>query len=301
VSEQTKANIYDLGYKRYLGTRRPQSTRWRVIVRNYFALAWRGWWRTRLWFISALIITVSLAAVLYISEDSVFARLASANGKVRFGDGIIPFAYRSFLYPMMAFIISLTVVAGTVAKDLQAGAFEFYFSRPVRPLDYLLGKLGGAVLVVGVVLLGFPLTLTIFRIGITSSSDAFLSSLVMLPKVLLVGSLATLTYAAVPLGFSTLARKSRHAVAAWLGFYFVLGGMIQGAAIVTKTPELSAFDIKSAVLGVAFGLFEITFAGRRVVPPLWLSIVALLTFSALGIYLVYRRVSRAEQEGLGGG
>ena len=43
-----------------------------------------------------------------------------------------------------------------IAGDMQSGAFTFYFARSTRPIDYVLGKLGGlGVLVAGLVFV-FP-------------------------------------------------------------------------------------------------------------------------------------------------
>ena len=42
AAERPAAAIHDLGYKRYVGTRRPQSTRWRVLVKNVVSTSWRG-------------------------------------------------------------------------------------------------------------------------------------------------------------------------------------------------------------------------------------------------------------------
>ena len=33
--------IHDLGYKRYVGTRRSQGTRWRVIMREQISNGWK--------------------------------------------------------------------------------------------------------------------------------------------------------------------------------------------------------------------------------------------------------------------
>ena len=134
------AVIHDLGYKRYLGTRRPQSSRWQVVVRNLMRMSWMGWWRLKIWFIGGFIATVAFGAVLYVSQDEVFKGLIGRSGQVTFADALIPYAYLPPFFPFLAFVVSMTVGAGAIARDLSVGAFEFYFSRPVRPIDYLLGS-----------------------------------------------------------------------------------------------------------------------------------------------------------------
>ena len=52
--------IYDLGYKRYIGTRRTASTRWRVIARQQIEFAWKTWWRFKA-ALGLAVITMSIA------------------------------------------------------------------------------------------------------------------------------------------------------------------------------------------------------------------------------------------------
>src|SRR5262249_8293976 len=54
VSEKT-GTIHDIGYKRYVGTRRSVATRWRVIMRNQVAMGWKKWWRYKMPLFGAVI------------------------------------------------------------------------------------------------------------------------------------------------------------------------------------------------------------------------------------------------------
>src|SRR5439155_19906207 len=75
VMNEPTATIYDLGYKRYLGTRRSQATRWQVIARQQIAYAWAKWWRLKLYLGIAAIITAIFAAILVFAHSDSFGSL----------------------------------------------------------------------------------------------------------------------------------------------------------------------------------------------------------------------------------
>lgn len=294
-----QAAIHDLGYKRYVGTRRPQSTRWRVIVKNLVASSWRGWWRMKLWIIGAVITTVGIGVPMYISRNQIFEQMVSHGVAMRWADALLPVAFRFF--PWFGFILGATVAASQVARDTRAGAFEFYFSRPVRPIDYVLGKLGGTALIMAAAMAAGPLLLAIFRVALSLTFDERLSTLVVIPKVALVGVLASMAYAAVPLAISSLSNRSRITVAVWVAFYLLFGGIVQGLAFGLHTSGLAALNLPMAVAGTAFGLFDVHVPVFDQVPGLWPSMAALVGYTALAVVVLRVRVGQAERAGLGGG
>ena len=62
------AAIHDLGYQRYVGSRRPQHTRYQVIVRNLVAMSWKGWWRYKLSLASGVMIMVGVGVAMYVTR-----------------------------------------------------------------------------------------------------------------------------------------------------------------------------------------------------------------------------------------
>jgi hypothetical protein len=147
--------IHDLGYKRYVGSRRAVSTRWTVIMRHQIATAWTGWWRYKVWLVAAFLITAVSSVLLYTLGDRLFRRIGGFGGVLtRFVDGILPDS--TIWYCKAGFLVSLAISATVVAGDLQSGAFTFYFARSMRPRDYVLGKLGAlGTLIYTAIPLGF--------------------------------------------------------------------------------------------------------------------------------------------------
>src|SRR6185437_9123106 len=160
--------VHDLGYKRYVGTRRSTGTRWRVIARQQMSAAWKSWWRWKLVSVLALIVVGAAAMMIFVFADSIVGRLSNQ----------VPFTIASFALPLTfglfrtcAFIASLVVGASIVASDLQSGAFVFYFARSTRPRDYLLGKLAGYGTVVASAMVVGPLLVAIMRVALTTTHD----------------------------------------------------------------------------------------------------------------------------------
>lgn len=296
-----RAAIHDLGYKRYVGTRRPQSTRWQVIVRNLVAMSWRGWWQVKLWLLGAAFITIGVGVPMYISRHEIFENALGGGGlPLTWSDALIPISYR--FYPWVAFVVSLTVLSGVVARDLRAGAFEFYFSRPVRPIDYVIGKVGGAAVLMSFFLLVGPLLLSLFRVGLSRSTDELMTTLIVVPKTLLIGAVSTLAFAVVPLAFSALSSRPRNTIVAWAAFYLMVGGTALGLSVGLEIPALAALDLGSAINGFALGLFGVTFLNfSPTPPPLWACMAALLGYAAVSVVILWWRLRAAQRAGLGGG
>lgn len=296
---ESRARIHDLGYRRYLGTRRPQATRWRVIMRHVIGGAWVGWWRMKLWVIAAVMTTVASAALMFFLEDKVAPLMGAGGVKLPFLDAILPMSLSFFT--KAAFMFSLTVGATIIARDLRAGAFEFYFSRPVRPIDYVAGKLSGLFVVAFILVGAGPLLLALFRLGLATTSGGVSEQLPLVGKTALVSLLGAAAYSTIPLAFSTLSAQRFHALGAWAAFYFVVGGIGIGISHGSGAGAYGALDIPTALTGMAYHLFDAFPLTRTPLPPLWACITSLVGFSTLATVVVYVRVAHAQRRGLGGG
>jgi hypothetical protein len=302
VSEQAAprpaAAIHDLGYKRYVGTRRPQSTRWRVIVKNVISTSWRGWWRMKFWMIGALLTTVGTGIPMYLLRHEIVRELEREGLKLTWADALVPGSFAFFAWT--AFILAITVAASQVARDLRASAFEFYFSRPVRPIDYIAGKVGGVTVIMLFALAAGPFLLSLFRVGLSNDMDEAMTTLALVPRTALVGLLAALAYAVVPLAMSALAPRPRITVAIWVGYYIVFGGLISLLSHALRAPDLAALRLPDAVVGLAFGLYETTSMFGQL-PSAGASMASLVGYTVLGLLALHWRVRSAERAGLGGG
>lgn len=294
----TAGRIHDLGYKRYVGSRRPVSTRWTVIMRHQIATAWAGWWRFKVWLVSAVLVTTVSSVLLYTLGDRLFGRIGGFGGALtRFVDGILPDS--TIWYCKAGFIVSLAISATVVAGDLQSGAFTFYFARSMRPRDYVLGKLAGLGAILALIMAAGPLVLAAVRVGLSGSLDQAIEMLPALYKALVVGALGTLIYTAIPLGFSALLANRRHAMAVWAAYYLLVGWLALGLSLLA-TPALAALDFATALHAVSLHLFGLHAMGRATDPPTSAALISILGHAAIAIGVVVWRVRRAQQTGIGG-
>lgn len=290
--------IHDLGYKRYVGSRRSVDTRWTVIMRHQIATAWRTWWRFKIWLIAATMATAIAAGFLYLASGKLFRMIGGMGGQVvKFADGIPPLS--TVWYCKIGFVVSLTISATLVAGDVQSGAFTFYFARSVRPRDYVLGKLAGVGILVALVMLAGPVVLAGLRLGLSDGLDQGIALVPVVYKALAVGVLGTLIYAAVPLGFSALLTSRWQALALWAAYYLVVGSMAQGVGFLTRS-GVAALDLPSALQAVSFAMFDLHLTSSRGAASPGLALISILGHAALAVGVVAWRVRNAQQTGVGG-
>lgn len=299
MSTGRRAAIHDQGYQRYVGSRRPQHTRYQVIVRNLVAMSWKGWWRYKLSLASGVMIMVGVGVAMYFSRLEVLQGIPLGSQMKTMADSLIPESYRYL--GMAALTLNLTVLSSAIARDLKAGAFEFYFSRPVRPVDYVIGKVGGAFVLLAPILLIAPFLLTVYRLAITGDGDQVISALPWLPKALLVGFVATLANASLALAFGAMSRNPRYAVAGYGAFVFIGGAMLLTLSRALEIPWLAALNLSSAINGLANGVFGVRFLFGDSTPSLLASSLSIAGYIGLSILFILLRIKAAQRSGMGGG
>jgi hypothetical protein len=285
--------IHDLGYARYLGARRPASTRWRVIMRQQLAHGWKTWWRFKAALGLAVITTFVAGGFLYLASDKLFRAIGRGGLALTFADGVVPASVT--WYCKIGFLGSLTLGAVAVASDVERGALTFYFARSVRPRDYVLGRLAGLTLLASLLLLAGPLLLVALRLGLAPSTDALVHTLPLIPRVLAVGVAGALTYAAVPFGFSALVPSRRYALALWAAYYLVVGTIAThlGGA-------LAALDLPTALASLSAELFDVHLLRMRAEVSLPWALASLGGHVVVSIAVVARQVRAAQRAGVGG-
>lgn len=290
--------IHDLGYARYVGTRRPPATRWRVIARHEVAMAWKGWWRYKAPLALAVIGTFVCGAILYEASSHVW-RSFGGGLVVTWMDSMLPLSFQ--WYDVAAFLVSLTIGGATIAGDVDGGALPFYFARSTRPVDYLAGKLAGYALVVATVAAAGPFALSVFRLGLSDDTHQLVLHLAAVPEALAVGALATLAYAAVPLGFSALIPSRRYALAAWAAYYLVVGNIASAIGLgLAGHGWIGALDLSTAIRAVAAHVFGATFLAPSHV-PVAAAITSIVVQAAVALAIAGWRIGRIRAAGVGGG
>jgi ABC-type transport system involved in multi-copper enzyme maturation permease subunit len=294
-----KAKIYDLGYKRYLGTRRSQATRWQVITRDQIAQGWKKWFRWKLALGLATLITAIVGAILVFTHSDKMGGLKQSGTLVKMVDQLV---FSSFdYYTKCAFIMAIAA-ASVVASDLKSGAFTFYFARPVRPIDYVLGKFMALFVAQASVILVPMLIIAGVRCGLSSRGD-LVHNLGYLPKALVIGTVASLEYAALSLAFSSMFTNRWANVATWCGYYLLLSNAFVVVGFVTKIWPLMCLEPHTAVTCLAYGLYDVTpeKMDNLHLPGWEWGLAGALFNVGASLTFAYWRVRGAAHRGIGGG
>lgn len=214
--------IRDLGYRPYEGGRLPASHNTWVMFRHALSRAWGSWMVKIAAFLGWVPPVVALAAVglrWWVGQQMAQAgapleEMAPLDG----GDTV----HSLYLWQLWLFGLMVTLGAGAsaISEDLAFKAFPFYFSKPVTPPQYLLGR----VLAVAVWLFGllfFPGVVVVLALVGAAPADARLESLGLLLPALLDAALIAGVCAAASVGVSAMSSSRALTMSAWILLFLV--------------------------------------------------------------------------------
>ncbi len=146
--------------------------------------------------------------------------------------------YSYFLFYELQFSMLLVLLAGPalISQDLRYNALPMYFSRPLRRIDYFLGKLGTVVGLLGMItivpgIIAYILGL-LFSLDVTIIHDTFH----ILVASVAYGLIIAISAGMLILALSALSRNSRYVALFWLGIWFVTG-LVAGILIKVEREE----------------------------------------------------------------
>lgn len=290
-----QAEIHDLGHAAYVGPRTPPSRRFWTIARNVVGVAWRSRFASvKIPVVIAVGTTICAAAVMYFMRLQLTQMVRARGAPLPQAEAIVFMA--GAFYEFSAFILAVIVCCAAVADDLRMGAFQFYFARAIRPRDYVVGKLLGLAMVVGMPMFLGPLVLALMRLVYADSLAQAVDLAPVVPRAMLHGFLGTVAYVLPAAGLGAWAQKRQPAQATFIVYFMLIAPAAYGLSIPLEAPWLRVVSLPDdlSVLGEAiFGLPH-----NHLDPPVWASAISLATFAGLGFYAVWRRVARAETAGL---
>jgi ABC-2 type transport system permease protein len=231
--------IFDQGYQHFHGQLSGHAWRWLVIARHGV----RTQLKNRAVFIMLLVAWVpALALVAALatwglieqkvgSVTSFFGPLLGQTGllaePVAYRQAIWTLAYSYFFWVQLILIMLLVVAVGPglVSRDLRFNALPLYFSRPIRRLDYFLGKLGVIGALVAAVAVAPALVAYVmgvcFSLDVTVIRDTYRLPLASVAY----GLVIAVSIGALMLALSSLTRRSIIVGIAWFGIW-VIGGTV---------------------------------------------------------------------------
>jgi ABC-2 type transport system permease protein len=232
--------VFDQGYQHWAGELTGHSWRWWTITRHGIRIGRKS-------LILRLVLIIAwLPALLLAATLSIWGLVEQRSTIVQpflpilsfFFDFLTPqvladpknyraevwtLCYSFFLRKELFFSMILILIAGPslISQDIRFNALPLYFSRPLRRIDYFLGKLGVIATFLGLVLI-VP-SIIAYALGLLFSLD--ISILADTLPVLLAsvgyGALMTLSAGLLILALSSLSRNSRYVGLFWVGVWFV--------------------------------------------------------------------------------
>ncbi len=286
--------LYDLAYQRYRGVRRGPVSRIGVIARYGLLLQLR----TRATKFGLLLGALSLVVVAMVagSKWALPMLLSEGGGASRAGMGASLLAGLDrdvALYPLTAqwvttFLLVLVGGAPSLAADLNAGAFQFHFARPVAREHYLVGRFLGAI--------GWAAAVQLATLGLLVGERlVFQGDPALVARAALAGLAGALgrllVLGAVALGVSSLTRRKGLAQAFFAAMVF--GSAMFAAMLRTTTSQPAAWA--ASVMGAPTLLAE-QLVGETVLAGPWAfaPVLGVLGWTAVGLGLAAWRLQGAE-------
>jgi ABC-2 type transport system permease protein len=228
--------IFDQGYQHWSGALSGHAWRWYTVTRHGVRVGMKNRF-LRILMIVAWLPAAGLAFMLCVwglherGSDLVkpllnllgFMGADALREPLKYRLEYWTICYSTFLNVELRFsmILVLLVGPGLISQDLRFNALPLYFSRPLRRIDYFVGKLGVIAAFLGMILI-VP-TLVAYALGLLFSLDLSIipDTIGLLLAAVGYGVVMTLSAGLFVLGLSSLSRNSRYIALFWLAVWFV--------------------------------------------------------------------------------
>jgi ABC-type transport system involved in multi-copper enzyme maturation permease subunit len=274
--------LFQIGYRRYEGQRTSHALRWWPITRTGIAIAWRSKLLRYLVYASFLPILYFGWVFIIIGRITdpdtdpsgvwfevarellgrqLFTQLTEDPTTVRSAVWAGVFAsFGTFWQLLNAGLVAAIAGPALVARDMSSRAFLIYFARPVSRLDYVVGKAGVLVGLLGAVTLLPSFTLYAVSILFSPSIDTIVQTAPVIPNIVL-ASLGTIVPASlIVLTLSSLTRHPRFAAAAWVVvclFGMITHGILQQTRGLRDAGWTFLLSIPHSVRTLQLGLYDV--------------------------------------------
>ena len=217
-----EGTILDRGYTPYTGRYTPDASRWKVIASRMLRMSARQWWAILLMIAAVIPLLVSAVQMWFMSKVA-----AAAPPGIQLTN---PDSYAMLPWGTMtlAFLIALFAGAGQVADDTRAGAFQFYFARPVTRDQYLVGKVMPVVVLTMFIALVPALLLSLLRLALLPSGAEVVKKLPLVGATLIIGTIEALVLAIPAVAISSLSRRRAYVQGGYAILYllpWIVGGI----------------------------------------------------------------------------
>lgn len=283
--------IYDQSYTPWTGTYASRAARVRALIAMELAQPFANRWILIIILLAFMIVGSWLLILFLATSSQIIPPFAIGNRIFREG------FYQHPLFSMILMVLSATVGASLISRDVRHRALLMYFSRSITRADYLVGKFLSLVLFLLIVTLGPGLLLFIGQLGMSTERFTFGERMADLLAVVLNSLILTIPMSAVVLAFSSLTKRTYLAAMLWVGFYFLSASMAPTLTFALKAdwPKMLSWPNLTAHLG------DLCFPQRTPTTPIldcgaWPPLLILGAATVASLALVWRRLRSTEGE-----
>jgi len=241
----TRSGINPIGYRPWTGERTRHLYRLYVMSRSIFAEKIRS---------KGVLVLLFIGIILVHAFPLIFKVLIPheglTSGDMIGGDSSI---FGGGLFLLLTMLLAAVVTSDLISRDLSDNSFVLYFSRPIRPVDYLIGKVGGGF---GIMSMFCLLPVMVFGIAIiaTQSGSDYLASLEVLGLSLVAGALTSLFFLGFGMMLSSITRSRAYAGVGTFVSFFVLSIISGVFSNVDPNWQLAnPFNLLQYTYGIIFG------------------------------------------------
>ena len=286
-------------YQRYSGPR-SKIPAWVPLAGLALSRGWKSKWVRRITSLS-LMLGAGMMIMMYTMNQILpgWRDLTQQVGAIAGGDsgdweidaGVYLKLLRLFVYPVLL-PLSLLFGYDLISKDIETNALDAYFSRPISPLSYIIGR--------SVAFIGFLMTATFGPMMLVwisdwaTSNDAHFSQIAIVPfgmfwSLLLISVTLSLLVQAI----TTITRSGLWTNISFVFIFIVLSILANIIFAITMNPNALALSIlHNTGVVCEYALNEIP--AKRALPsaPANVSILVMLTTSLVSFLIVYRGLKR---------
>ncbi|MCP2619630.1 ABC transporter permease subunit [Candidatus Aminicenantes bacterium AC-334-K16] len=280
------------GYTHWEGELKESFLVWFPLTRLGIKLAFQRRF-FRLFFFSSFLPALIFLAGIYISErlEDFRFMLKGSPPFLQITPNFFKIYLSSGLFLVLLVLMMIFVGSGLIADDLRFNALQLYFARPLRKIDYLVGKIATLSFFILLLSLVPGLLFILFKL-LFAGNLVFLRTYPWLPLAVIGYSLLlTLFFAGYALALSALSRNSRYVSLMIFGIYIasdiVFGIFYQNF----HHPYLALLSIKLNLQQVAAAIF-----GQKPFyqVPWELSLAILLGLMVGAYFILQRRIRSVE-------
>jgi len=242
--------IHDQGYRHWEGTLKSHTFRWWVIAREELRIILRR--KLFLLFIMAPAIIHFLGRGVYVYLVNVvnIRGLAQVNAKF----------FHDFLSMQTFFILLICVFGGSglIAKDLKNNALQMYFSKPLKRVDYLVGKLVTIMILLTFVTLILAILLFLETLLLSKTAEFISQYYWVLGSIFLYSLVLTLPTGLLILTLSSLTKNNRYAAISFAAIVIFTPMVFEVLKNIFRTSKIAPISFWANLLLLGNKLFGLT-------------------------------------------